>query len=260
MGSLPGEGKEIAFVFCFRLWNNQTTMAAANTTTIATGMTIFRITERLCFAEFDCMIGHACRCNPSGPPQSPWFPLIHKAVAFLKIHFVGTSPVRWLDDKSSFSRNIRSLRATGIDPVKLLWDRLRICRLLILPSKAGMLPLKKLSPSSITSKLSQLPNVLGISSDRLFDEICKYVSCLAFPMSAWSDACRLLKDKLMLINVGIVKISFGIVPWRLLEEMSNASSTLRFPRLEGIGPFNWFDSRASHINWDIFENDDGMSP
>ena len=80
----------------------------------------------------------------------------------------------------------------------------------MLPNEVGMLPLKKLLPSSISSKLSQLHKELGSSSDRLFDAISKFVSCLAFPILACSAPCRFLKDKLIFTIVGIAKISLGI--------------------------------------------------
>ena len=80
----------------------------------------------------------------------------------------------------------------------------------MLPNEVGKLPLKKLLPSSICSKLSQLPKELGSCPDRLFDAISKYVSCLALPISTCSAPCWLLKDKLIFTIVGIAKISLGI--------------------------------------------------
>jgi hypothetical protein len=70
----------------------------------------------------------------------------------------------------------------------------------MLPNETGMLPVKALWSSSMSSRLSELPKVLGIGPDRLFDESCKYVRCLALPMLGWSAPCRLFTSYLTITN------------------------------------------------------------
>lgn len=61
--------------------------------------------------------------------------------------------------------------------VKLLCDRLRSFKVLMLPNETGMVPVKALWSSLMSCKLSQLPKVLGIGPDKLFDGSRKLQIC-----------------------------------------------------------------------------------
>ena len=87
-----------------------------------------------------------------------------------------------------------------------------------------------------------------MTPDRLFDEISRYNSCLACPISIGSGPSSLLEDNPIRVIVGMLKISFGMLPRRLLLEMLNFSRTLRFPKLGGIFPYNWLDYRRSSVS------------
>lgn len=178
---VPNEGNDRDSLFRFPLQVKKIDMTIASDTKQATGISIFSKIDFLCLDETKDMTGHASKCNSRDPPHSPSFPPMLKAVTFWNIPFIRTSPLRWLNDKSSCSRKCRSPSNDGIGPVKLLCENLRTSRLVIFPMEAGMIPVKLFQDKSMYSKLSKSPKVLGISPDSLFDASDNFESCFALP-------------------------------------------------------------------------------
>lgn len=128
----------------------------------------------------------------------------------------------------------------------------------MLPNEVVMPPLRILESNAMYSKLSQLTKLLGISPNNLLDESPKDTSCLAFPISVGSCPSRLLKDKSIAIIDGILNISFGMLTWRLLLEMTSSWSICRFTKL-GMCPSNLLEYSPRTASWDRFETDDGIT-
>uniref|UniRef100_A0A0A9ANF5 Uncharacterized protein n=1 Tax=Arundo donax TaxID=35708 RepID=A0A0A9ANF5_ARUDO len=61
---------------------------------------------------------HGGKCNSKIPSQSPKFPSNDKPVILLNTPCVGTSPSRWLKDRSSLYKDVIFSKLSGICPDK----------------------------------------------------------------------------------------------------------------------------------------------